>query len=93
MIVYGEGAHLADMLKWHPELAWAISRVVDRDKKKVGNLVKNVGVSIEPIEVLKDLPAGTEIVVAAIKYIDDINKDVHALQPGIICKNIYNSIY
>ena len=88
MIVYGEGAHLADMLKWHPELAWAISRVVDRDKKKVGNLVKNVGVSIEPIEVLKDLPAGTEIVVAAIKYIDDIKKDVHALQPGIICKNI-----
>ena len=88
MIVYGEGAHLADMLRWHPELAWTISRVIDKDKGKTGSVVKDIGVTIEPIEVLRDLPTGTEIVVSAIKYFNEIKKDVHELQPGLICRNI-----
>ena len=88
MIVYGQGAHLADMLKWHPELAGKISRVIDKDPKKVGTLVPNLGVSIEPPAVLRDLPTGTEVAVSAIKYIAEIEKDIHAWQPGVVCRDI-----
>ena len=88
MIVYAECTHLADMLKAHPELAWAISRVIDKDKKKVGTLVKDVGVSVEPLEVLRDVPVGTEIVVADIENFQAAQKDMHELQPGVICKKI-----
>lgn len=88
MIVYGLGAHLADMLRWHPELAGKITRVIDKDTKKVGTIVDKVGVQVEPPEVLRDLPAGTEVAVSAIKYLEDIKKDIHALQPGLICRNI-----
>lgn len=88
MIVYGEGAHLAEIIKYHPEVAWNIKRVIEKDKRKVGTLVKDVGVSIEPIEVMRDLPAGTEIVVSTIQYFHDIKKEIMALNPGLICRTI-----
>ena len=88
MIVYGLGAHLTDMLRWHPELAGKITRVIDKDPKKVGTIVDKVGVQVEPPEVLRDLPTGTEVAVSAIRYLADITKDIHALQPGLICRDI-----
>ena len=88
MIVYGLGAHLTDMLHWHPELAGRIARVIDKDPKKVGTIVDKVGVMVEPPEVLRDLPSGTEVAVSAIRYLTEIIKDIHALQPGIICRDI-----
>ncbi|SEH31236.1 hypothetical protein [Selenomonas sp. KH1T6] len=88
MIVYGEGAHLAEIIKLHPELAWHIKRVIEKDKKKIGTLVKDIGVSVEPMEVLRDLPAGTEIVVSNIQYFQDIRKDIMVLNPGLICRTI-----
>lgn len=88
MIVYGLGAHLTDMLRWHPELAGRIARVIDKDPKKVGTIVDKVGVMVEPPEVLRDLPSGTEVAVSAIRYLTEITKDIHALQPGIICRDI-----
>lgn len=88
MIVYGLGAHLTDMLRWHPELAGKITRVIDKDPKKVGTIVDKVGVQVEPPEVLRELPTGTEVAVSAIRYLADIIKDIHALQPGLICRDI-----
>lgn len=88
MIVYGLGDHLKDMLNWHPELAGRISRIIDKDPKKTGTLAPGVGVSVEPPAVLRDLPSGTEVAISAIKYLAEIEKDIHAIQPGVICRNI-----
>jgi|GEM_PF-758415 len=88
MIVYGVGAHLFDMLSWHPELVAQISRVIDKNPQKVGTGVSQLGVTVEPPEVLKYLPDGTEIAISAIKYIEEIQRDIHALQPGLICRSI-----
>ena len=88
MIVYGLGDHLKDMLNWHPELAGRISRIIDKDPKKTGILASGVGVSVEPPAVLRDLPSGTEVAISAIKYLTEIEKDIHAIQPGLICRNI-----
>ena len=88
MIVYGLGAHLQDMLRWHPELAGHIARVIDKDPKKVGTLVQQAGVYVESPRVLRTLPTGTEIAVSAIRYLGEITKDIHALQPGLLCRNI-----
>ena len=76
------------MLHWYPELAGKIARVIDKDPKKVGTIVDKVGVLVEPPEVLCDLPSGTEVAISAIRYLADITKDIHALQPGIICRDI-----
>ncbi len=88
MIVYGLGAHLADMLKWHPELAGRISRVIDKDPKKTGTIAQGIGVPVEPPAVLRDLPNGTEVSISAIKYLTEIEKEIHAIQPGAICRSI-----
>ena len=88
MIVYGQGAHLDDMLKWHPELAGSISRIIDKNPKKTGMMVPGIGVNIEPFAVLRDLPTGTEVAISAIKYMTEIEKEIHAIQPGVICRNI-----
>ena len=37
MVVYGVGAHLADMLKWHPDLAFRIVRIIDKNEEKIGH--------------------------------------------------------
>ena len=86
MIVYGVGTHLTDMLKWHPELAWSISRVIDKDN--IGMSIKGLGVTVESAEVLRDFPTGTEIVVAAINSFKKIKRDVQEMHPGLICKSI-----
>lgn len=88
LIVYGMGAHLFDMLSWHPELAARICRVIDKDLKKIGTVIDQLGVTVEPPEALKYLPDGTEVAVSAIKYFEEIQHEINALQPGLICHNI-----
>ena len=89
MIVYGMGDHLADMLSWHPMLSDYIVRVIDKDKKKIGALVPNLnGVKVEEPTVLKQLPSGTEIVVAAIRYLSEIKMEINSLHPGLIIRSI-----
>ncbi|MBQ7498653.1 MAG: glycosyltransferase family 1 protein, partial [Selenomonas sp.] len=88
MIVYGQGAHLADMLKWHPELANCIFRVIDKDHRKIGALISELNVIIEPPEVLKDLPNGTEVVISAIEHIEEIKTEIYSYQPELICWDI-----
>ena len=88
MIVYGSGAHLMDMFEWHPEIARHIKRIIDKDIKKSGTFAPKCGVPIEPFSVLKNLPFGTEIAVSAIRYIDEITKDIKQVNSGLICRNI-----
>lgn len=88
MIVYGMGAHLQDMLGWHPELAAHITHVLDKDINKLGAPAPGTGGLVEPVDVLRHLPAGTEIAVAAIRYMEEIKREVYALNPGLICRNI-----
>lgn len=86
MIVYGLGTHLQDMLVWHPCLANCITRIIDKDIDKVGT--RAVGVMVESPDVLRSMPVGTEIVVSAIRYFDEIESDIHAINPGLLCRNI-----
>lgn len=88
MLVYGVGAHLKDMLKWHPELAAHVGRVFDKDSEKTGRLTPGIGIPIEHVSAIKNLPNGTEVAIAAIRYLDEITREIHALQPGVVCRNI-----
>jgi len=88
MFVYGVGAHLKDMLNWHPELRGHISRVFDKDPGKAGKLALDLGIPVEPLAAVKDLPRGTEVAVAAIRYLGEITKDIHAYQPDVVCRSI-----
>lgn len=88
MIVYGSGAHLHDMLAWHPELAERILRVIDKDPAKAGERVSGVGVQIESPGILRNLPAGTEIAISAIRYLKEITGEILALNAGLSCKSI-----
>ncbi|WP_294154118.1 hypothetical protein [uncultured Selenomonas sp.] len=88
MLVYGVGAHLKDMLKWYPEITSHVLRVFDKDPKKAGRLAPGIGIPIEPLDAVRYLPDGTEIAIAAIRYFDEIVHDIHAIQPGIVCRNI-----
>ena len=88
MLVYGVGAHLADMLRWNEELAGQISRVFDKDPAKEGQTAPGVGKHIESIKALQGLRPGTQIAIAAIRYFDEIEQDIHAVNPGLICLDI-----
>lgn len=86
MIVYGLGAHLQDMLVWHPWLADRITCIIDKDPAKIGTHA--VGVLVESPEALRSMTAGTEIVVSAIRYFDEIASEISAINPGLLCRNI-----
>ena len=88
MLVYGVGAHLADMLGWHPDLAGRIARIFDKDEKKHGLPAPGLGKEIEAPTALKNFPSGTEIAISAIRYFDEISAELHELNPGLICIDI-----
>ena len=88
MIVYGYGAHILDMVKWHPELKNQIRCIVDKDTKKQGHYIEMLGCRIESPDILSDLPAGTEIAVAAIRYLAEIEREAHWYNPGLVIRNI-----
>ncbi len=88
MIVYGWGEHIADMLHWHPQLKNRIARVIDKDINKAGMKLPGLGIAVEHIEELRKLPSGTEISIAAIRHFEEIKREIHALNPGLICRNI-----
>ena len=88
MLVYGYGDHLRDMLQWHPKMKFHISRIIDKDLLKHGQIIPDVNLAIESPKILQDLPAGTEIVVAAIRYYDEICEYIKVINPGIVCRNI-----
>ena len=88
MIVYGMGAHLQDMLVWHPWLADRITHIIDKDPAKIGTPA--VGVLVESPDVLRSMPAGTEIIISAIRYFDEIAREICAINPGLLCRNIDN---
>lgn len=88
MIVYGVGAHFFDMLAWHPELIARISRVIDKDPQKIGTIIEQLGVTVESPEALRHMPDGMEVMVSAIKYFEEIQREVHKLQPELVCRSI-----
>lgn len=88
LLVYGVGAHLADMLSWYPELKGRIGRIFDKDKSKQGTQAPGTDNMVEGLDELKRLPAGTQIAVSAIRYLHEIAEEVYALNPGLICQNI-----
>lgn len=88
LLVYGVGAHLNDMLSWHPTLKGRIGRIFDKDKKKQEKLAPGTDRLVEGLDKLKQLPAGTKIVISAIRYLCEIAEEVYALNPGVICQNI-----
>lgn len=88
MLVYGVGAHLADMLNWHPELAHIIERVFDKDNGKIGKTCPGLNILVESPEEMKNLPKGSEIAVAAIRFLGEISMELQKLNPGLICRNI-----
>ncbi|MBO6290697.1 MAG: glycosyltransferase [Selenomonas sp.] len=88
MIVYGYGAHILDMVKWHPKLKNFICCIVDKDKEKWGQYVDLLGCRIVAPDALRDLPAGTEIAVSAIRYFSEIEQNIYLLNPGLVVRNI-----
>ena len=88
MYIYGVGDHIKDMLDWHPDLEKKIERIFDKDKNKIGKIALGTGKVVEPPEALRNLPAGTRIAIAAIRYFDEISRDLHRINPGLICVNI-----
>ena len=93
LIVYGAGAHLQDMLSWHKDLAGCIARVVDKDESKIGELVEGLSCRVESPEVLKTLPAGTQVAISALRYYNEIVKELLALNPGLVCPDIDQVYY
>jgi len=85
LLVYGAGAHLDDMLSWHPELAGRIERVFDSDLQKVGQTVGGTGVVIEAAEALRHVAAGRRVAVAAIRYYEEIQARITELNPDLSC--------
>ena len=88
LLVYGVGAHLNDMLSWHPDLKGRIGRIFDKDKKKQKKVAPGTDNQVEGLDELKNLPAGTRIAVSAIRYLHEIAKELYVLNPGLICQNI-----
>lgn len=88
LIVYGVGAHLNDMLTWHKDLAERIIRVIDKDTTKIGKKASGVACKVESPEVLEALPAGSLVVVSALRYYDEVVKELHELNPGLVCTDI-----
>lgn len=93
LIVYGVGAHLRDMLSWHRELAGRITRIIDKDESKIGEIVEGLSCRVESPDVLKDLPAGTQVAISALRYYEEIVKELHELNPGLICPDIDQVFY
>lgn len=93
LIVYGAGAHLQDMLVWHKDLAKNISMVIDKDKSKIGKGVYGLSCRVVSPDVLKQLPAGTQVAISALRYYDEIVKELRALNPGLICPDIDQVYY
>ena len=88
MFVYGVGDHLLDMLSWHPELNKNIERIFDKDQKKIGTRFDELDKIIESAELLSDVPAGTYIAIAAIRYFDEISADIQRINKGLHCLSI-----
>lgn len=88
MLVYGVGNHLHDMLTWHPDLSDRIERIFDKNPGKIGKRLPACGKIIESRDALRDLPSGTMIAIAAIRYYAEISKEIRALNPGLRCINI-----
>lgn len=89
MIVYGAGAHLADMLEWSSKMPSYIARVIDKDPKKQGKPVPGLAkIIVEAPDVLQSLPFGTTIAISAIRYFDEISKELRAMNPGLDCEKI-----
>ena len=88
LLIYGLGAHFSDMLEWHPELAKMVTRVFDKDKQKIGLTLYSPRVTIESPEALRNLPQGTEILISAIRHLSEIKREIHRLNPGLLCKDI-----
>ena len=88
IFVYGAGAHLQDMLDWHPQLVQRIVRIFDKDVKKIGRIAPGLKVEIEASSAMADVTAGTEIAISAIKYIEEISEEIHTINPGLICRSM-----
>lgn len=88
MLVYGVGAHLADVLRWQPNLAEHIKRIFDKDANKIGEVYESLGIKIESASAIADLPEGTEIAVAAIRYLEEIQREIRGINPGVVCRHI-----
>ena len=88
ILVYGVGAHLADVLRWQPNLAEHIERVFDKDANKIGEVYESLGIKIESAKAIADLPKGTEIAVAAIRYLEEIQREIRVINPGVSCRHI-----
>lgn len=86
VLVYGVGDHLKDMLDWHPELNNVITRLFD--KNKAGFVYKRLGLTIEGQSEIKNLPAGTVIAIAAIRYYDEIAAELKKINPNVISEDI-----
>lgn len=88
MIVYGIGAHLQDVIAWHPDIIKQISRVIDKDPAKIGRPAHGIGVVVEGPAVLEKLPKGQEIAIAAVRYLKEIEKEILKLNSGLVCRSI-----
>ena len=83
LLVYGIGAHLEDMLAWYPSLAGCIARVFDKNPEKVGKVWTHVACIVEPPEALKDLTEGTVVAISAVRYYDEIVRELHEMNAGL----------
>ena len=88
MLIYGVGDHLLDMIAWHPELIGRIERLFDKDPCKIGSEFAATGTLIESVRSLQELPAGSYVVIAAIRYFDEIFVELKLINSGLLCLNI-----
>lgn len=83
LMVYGVGAHLYDVLAWYPSLTRHIARLFDKDSNKIGTEAAYLGCKIEAPDALAGLPEGTKIAISAIRYYDEISRELRQINPGL----------
>lgn len=83
LLVYGVGAHLYDVLAWYPSLAGRIVRLFDKDDKKIGTKAAYLGCEIESPEMLAGMSEGTTVAISAVRFYDEIARELHQINPGL----------
>lgn len=83
ILVYGVGAHLYDVLAWYPSLARCVSRIFDKNAEKVGTRAVSFDCVIESPDTLINLPKGTVVAISAIRYYDEIVRELHQINNGL----------
>jgi len=83
MIVYGAGAHLRDVLDWHPDIARHIVRIFDKNPEQARVNFYDMSCPIEEPDGLYKMSPGTLVAIAAVQYYREIVEELRLINPWL----------